>query len=112
MTPEEYHSQMKMYVLIRKDILTDVQCGVQAAHAIQEYNILHENCESLKEWSRNHKTLIFLAASEKQLQAYKEMPIKHASFYEPDIGNIETAVAFEPITTLQGIDMFSKLKLI
>jgi hypothetical protein len=112
MTEEEFNNRLKMYILIRKDILTDVQCGVQAAHALQEYNINHPDCEKLKSWAHDHKTLIFLEANAKQFDAYTELPLKHASFYESDLDNMETAVAFEPVTHLQGVEIFSKLKLI
>lgn len=112
MTEDEFNNRLKMYVLIRKDILTDVQCGVQAAHAIQEYNNQYPDCENLKSWAHDHKTLIFLAASAKQFEAFKGLPLKNASFYESDLDNMETAVAFEPITHLEGAEIFSKLKLI
>lgn len=100
-----------MYVLIRKDILTDIQCGVQASHAITEYMRLNKDCPVLNDWAENHRTLIFLAADEQQINMKKRI-IKHAGFKEIDLGDIETAVAFKPMTFLDGNEFFGELKLV
>lgn len=113
MSPEQFNARLKMYVLVRKDILTDVQCGVQAAHALAEYmNSFLDSDPKLREWVEDHKTLIFLSASEKQLYEKKVAYPSWASFKEPDIGDIETAVAFSPVTHERGVELFGDLNLI
>ena len=109
----ECSSPLRMYVLIRKDILTDVQCGVQASHAIAWYirdYIDHD--PNLIEWIWKHHTLIFLAATEEEIHRKKILFPSWVGFNEPDIGDIETAVAFSPITSERGVELFSDLNLI
>lgn len=113
MTEEEFNNRLKMYVLIRKDILTDVQCGVQAGHAIASYMSEHIKDEpKLVDWVDNHKTLIYLAASEEQIEEKKKLLSNWVGFNEADLDGIETAVAFVPISNLEGRFIFGDLKLI
>lgn len=116
MTPlDENVRRLKMYVLVRKDILTDIQVGVQAAHALVEYANTFGTQIIYKEWVEDHKTLIFLSASEDQINSFKNIFTKNGKrwkgFYEPDIGNILTAVAFQPLTHEEGMEVFGELNL-
>ena len=107
---------MKCFVLIRKDILSYVQVGVQGAHSLAELVGMKEEIPSVADWLKNHKTLIFLAATEQQSIDAKEIAkhqnLKWADFIEPDMGNMLTAVAFEPCDKLLGKHMFGHLKLV
>ena len=105
--------RLKMYVLVRKDILSDVQCGVQAGHAIAEYMKDHlETDHRLKKWVEEHKTLIFLSATAEQIEKKKVAFPSWSGFKEPDIGNIETAVAFSPVSHERGAELFGDLRLV
>lgn len=108
--------RLKMYVLVRKDILPTVRCGVQCSHALAEYAYTFHGQNRYVDWVENHKTLIFLSATEKQITEMKEifcvMGKRYKGFCEPDIGNVLTAVAFEPVTAAEGMQIFSDYKLI
>ena len=108
-------TRLKMYVLVRKDILTDIQVGVQSAHAIVEYANSFGTQMIYKDWAENHKTLIFLSANETEIQATKNLfnrlGKRWKGFNEPDIGNIQTAVAFQPCTHEDGLTLFKSFSL-
>ena len=117
---------MKMYVLINRPILTLVQSGVQASHSITEYTVEHPNCESYKNWAKNHKTLIFLQASEREMEdiaaGLTKIGKKSSKFFEPDMYNGEiikgekegmfTALAVEPMSSVEGKLYFGKFQLL
>ena len=111
MTEDEFINRLKVYVLVRKDILTEIQCGVQAAHAVAELVHDHED-PAVTDWVVNHRTLIFLSATEKQIAEKKELLSTFKGFKEPDLNNVETAVAFTPVTHIVGVDLFGDLKLL
>lgn len=112
--PNQDDSELKMYVLINRDILTLVQCGVQAAHSIHTY--CFDYPEKCKTWNDKHKTLIFLEAKESEI--YEKindfvMIGKTFSFFnEPDLGNVLTACCFEPLMSEEGKEIFGKFKLL
>jgi hypothetical protein len=111
--PADY---MKMYVLINRDNLSLVQCGVQAAHAVAEFMEAYGDKPRVKDWVNNHKTMIFLEGSQKDIQVMKEVlawyGYVHKSFYEPDLNDLETAVVFEPLLASEGKEIFRHLKLL
>lgn len=115
--PPEVHddTRLKMYVLVRKDILTDVQVGVQSAHALVEYAHAFGSQMVYQDWVENHKTLIFLSATEREIEVTKNLfnrlGRRWRGFNEPDIGNIQTAVAFQPCTHMEGSELFKSFKL-
>lgn len=109
----EHFNKLKMYVLIRKDILTDVQCGVQASHALSWYIRDYIQYDpNLIEWIWNHHTLIFLEANEEEIHRKKVLFPSWVGFKEPDLDDIETAVAFSPVSPERGMELFGDLKLI
>jgi hypothetical protein len=112
--PNEDTSTMKMYVLINRDILSLVQCGVQAGHSIHSYCLKHP--DKCKEWNDNHKTLIYLEAKEGDIYAkMNECHMKGITFThfdEPDIGNRLTACCFEPMQSDKGKILFGGFKLL
>jgi hypothetical protein len=113
---ENPHDYMKMYVLVNRESLTLVQCGVQACHSVAEFMDVYGEKPRVKDWVQNHKTMILLEATQQDLQRMKEAlawyGYVHKSFYEPDLNNLETAVAFEPMLASQGKEIFRHLKLL
>lgn len=93
---------MKVYIIVREDILTASQKAVQAAHAVAELCLK----EDVKEWGVHHKTMVLLGLKQgwKMEETYHGLiNSKKAIFYEPDLKNQPTAIAFlaenfEPIT--------------
>lgn len=104
-----------MYVLVRRDILPLVHAGVQAAHAVGEFVHYHQN-ENTKRWAEKDKTLIVLEATEeqikKQMDLFASKGLNYQPFWEPDMSNAMTAVAFQPISTMFGQELFSEFKLL
>jgi len=112
---EEADKQYRMYVLIRRDILPLVHCGVQGAHAAIEFMHYHPN-DNTARWVVDHKTLIFLEASEKQIQDkmkwFADRHMNFQPFREPDMDNTLTAVCFQPIQYGLGKEVFKGFKLL
>jgi hypothetical protein len=115
---EEDQNALRIYVLVRSDILPPLHQGIQAAHAIvelylraQEDAILRVNdWSNLWKWARYDKTLILLASEDIEFDVedieyrYPGLPV--ATFAEPDLGNIVTAAAFKPVIKAMGDEMF------
>lgn len=112
---EEANKQYRMYVLVRRDILPLVHCGVQAAHAVAEFVFYHQN-NNTKVWVTVEKTLIVLEATEEQIQEkmkwFADRHMNFQPFWEPDMDNAMTAVAFQPIQAGLGKEVFGDLKLL
>lgn len=106
---------MKCYVIINTSILTPMQIGVQGAHALAELVHGKAALPSVSKWVNEDKTLIFLSANEMQkdqkIVAMMGRGKSFASFKEPDIGNVWTATAFEPIPSSLGREIFGDLPL-
>lgn len=112
--PTKEKSDIRMYVLVNSD-LPVLHAGIQSAHALSEFVHYHQNLPILKEWVEIHKTLILLSASTQQMaemkEYFKSKDRKYSSFNEPDLDNLETAIAFEPMTAQEGKVLFGKFKL-
>lgn len=121
--------ECRMYVLVNRPILTLVQSGVQAAHAIAEYSAKYPDCESYKRWASTYKTLIFLQATERDIETVASgldmNGKKYAKFYEPDMYDQDafgepvsgdrgklTAIAIEPLHPIEGKLLFGKYELL
>ena len=108
-------TKLRMYVLVRRDVLTLVQCGVQAGHAASEYVHFHRN-DKTKQWAEADKTLIFLSATgdeiEKMKRQFDRKNKTYQSFHEPDLNDLQTAVAFEPVQFTQGKELFGQFALL
>lgn len=88
----------KLYLVTRRD-LCDAQQAVQAAHALQEFNVLHPEDAIL--WHRESNTLAFLSVPNEQalgvlLERAASRGIPVAAFHEPDRDNELTAIAIGP----------------
>jgi hypothetical protein len=103
---------VRLYVLVNKDLPT-IHGGIQGAHAVAE--LMSDYPEETSDWAKNHKTLVFLAASEEQIREMnvyftnKKRP--YAQFLEPDLDNLLTAAAYEPMHSFEGKVIFGKFKL-
>jgi hypothetical protein len=115
LTKEDIDDGYRMYVLVRRDILPLVHCAVQASHAVAEYVYYHQN-PNTRVWVTAEKTLIILEATEKQIEEkmklFAEKHMNYQPFWEPDMSNAMTAVAFQPIKTSLGREIFKDFKLL
>jgi hypothetical protein len=115
-TIKDNTQRYKMYVLIVRERLTLIQCGVQAGHAIAEFMMLHSHIPVVEKWCNRHKYMVFLEASENEIRNMIETFYingkKSKAFYEGDLGNLMTACAFEPVTSEEGKKFFSNFKLL
>lgn len=99
--------------MVNKDILTDSQCAVQAAHSVAEYMFYYKNNENTQKWFKNHKTMVILKCNADQIERkifeyqIKNRPYKE--FREEDLDNQITAVTFEPIV---NSEIFKKYELL
>jgi peptidyl-tRNA hydrolase len=105
-----------MYVLVRRDILPLVHCGVQAAHAAVEFISTYKN-KNIDKWATRDKTMILLSATGEDIQRctqqFSGLGLKYAEFTEPDMSDTVTAVAFEPIMSDSDVRfLFHSLKLL
>ena len=105
---------IRMYVLVNSQLPT-LHAGIQAGHSVAEFVHYQQSLPILKDWVENHKTLILLSATLDQISEMKSYFIskgrRFASFREPDLDDLETAVAFEPMTAQEGTVLFGKFKL-
>lgn len=113
--PGENDHLLKMVVLVRREILPLVHAGVQAGHAVAEFIFYHPN-ENTRRWVVSDRTLIYLEATEKEIHEMMEFfaskSLNYQPFYEPDMGNALTAVAFQPIETQYSREIFRKFRLL
>jgi hypothetical protein len=107
---------MKMYVLVNRSKLTVVQCGVQALHAAAEYSYFYYDNPTTKDYHENHKTVILLEATEDDIMSmahyFKVIGKNSHIFKEPDLDDLITACAYEPISSTEGKILFSRFKLL
>lgn len=113
---ENPNDDMKMYVIINRSKLSLVQCGVQAGHALAEYGNEYGRLFPYTEWVTKHKTLIFLEATNEEnctlISKFIYENMNFRSFYEPDMDNMWTATAFQPVSSEEGRRLFGHLKLL
>jgi len=119
MTDSPFLTQYKkMYVMVNKKELTLPQCAVQAGHAIAEFMALYGKENNVHDWclNKNHRTLIILEANEREMEKmigkFEDINLRYRCFREPDLDNLLTAVAFEPLWSNEGKEIFGKFKLI
>jgi len=114
--PEVYSKMLKMFILIRRDILPLTHCAVQSSHAAAEFMAQHGQKPKVIDWVNNHKTMILLSATDNEIASikalYDRMELSYTTFIEPDMSNAETATAFEPIDNEVSKAIFGKLSLL
>lgn len=94
--------ELRMYSLVLYNI-SPIQQGIQAYHATIEATVKNSKLsideKQFKDWAKNWKTVIILNGSssitlKQHFQTLLENKIKCNEFYEPDLGNIMTAISF------------------
>lgn len=90
--------EYRMYCLAERH-LSSIQKAIQSAHAIVEYSSQYGNDEEYKQWARNDKTIIILdGGTLPEMQLTDDLlnlsGIRYATFAEPDMGNMLTAICF------------------
>ena len=104
--------ELRMYYLTMYN-LSQIQIGIQAGHAKDEYSLKFGKSFDYIEWINNHKTYIILnggtsndgnrsfykmpkqlGTMEQHLIALKKNKIKCTPFYEPDLNYSLSAIAF------------------
>jgi hypothetical protein len=93
----------RMYGLVPYNI-SPIQQGIQFGHAVVEYGLQHFADSDYQQWATSDKTFIILNGGTTNLNtpgtlnsheyAIEAMGIKHANFFEPDLGDQLTAVVF------------------
>lgn len=114
--PEVYMKALKIFILVRRDILPLPHCAVQASHSACEFMMKFGQKPSVIDWVNNHKTMIILSATDDEIESikvlYEKMGLSYATFVEPDMDNAETATCFEPISNDISKAIFGKLSLL
>lgn len=103
--------RQRMYHLTMYNI-SPIQQGIQSYHAGIEYVLKHSNTPEFKQWANNDKVVIILnggtsnnigydvwqnecaGTMEQQMAALSGAGIDNAPFYEPDLNNSLSAIAF------------------
>lgn len=88
----------KLYLITRSD-LSPAQQAVQAAHALQAFNLQHETLT--RQWYATSNTLALLAVPDeaglgKLLELADAFGVDASAFREPDHGDSLTAIALGP----------------
>lgn len=86
---------MKLFLITRRD-LDPGQQAVQAAHALQEFNIQYP--DPVRQWYNQSNTLAFLSVEDEQalgvlLRKARDRLVPVSAFREPDRQNELTALA-------------------
>lgn len=89
---------LRMYFFVMYN-LSGIQKGIQAGHAAVEYSLKYGKTKHYKDFATNHKTFILLdgGGSEDMKSRMIELEyfkVDHAPFYEPDLNNSLSAIAF------------------
>ena len=93
----------RMYGLTPYNI-SPIQQGIQFGHAVVEYGLEYFEDFDYQQWASNDKTFIILNGGTTNIDkpgtlnvheyAIESQEIKHANFFEPDLGDQLTAVVF------------------
>ena len=88
-------------------IISDIQKSIQFGHAVVEYGLENFNTDEYQNWARNHKTFIILnggtsnhvdpeyvGTMENIVEELKANDIKFATFNEPDLNDMLSAIVF------------------
>lgn len=103
---------MRMYFFVMYN-LSGIQKGIQAGHAAVEYSrmaIDHPAYVDYFEFADKHKTFILLDGGssgdmQSRLLELDDLRISCAPFYEPDLNNSLSAIAFILPEEVYGIDL-------
>lgn len=89
---------LRMYFFVMYN-LSGIQKGIQAGHAALEYANKYGDTEQYKEFIEHHKTFILLdgGGSNEMIKLLPKLwnfDVDFAVFYEPDLNNALSAIAF------------------
>ena len=101
--------ESRMYFFVMRQ-LNGLNKGIQAGHAAVEYGLKYGNKKTYKNFAKHHKTFILLdgGGSEQMKTRMEELEsfgIDYAPFYEPDLNNSLSAIAFILPEDIYGIDL-------
>ena len=104
--------EYRMYCLAEKH-LSSIQKAIQSAHAIVEYGLIYGDTPEYKQWAEKDKTVIILDGGRSidldsivaQLRC-EGWPFE--VFYEPDMDNFMTAIAFLAPETVYDYEKWGK----
>lgn len=93
--------------------ISPIQAGIQSLHAAIEYSLKYGKNKEYIDWAKKHKTVVILnggtsndgkksiygipaqfGSMENHYLALKSNKVKCAAFYEPDLNNAMSAIAF------------------
>lgn len=99
-------NELRMYGLTPYQ-LTGIQIGIQFGHAVVEYGLKYFNSDEYQNWAKDNKTFIILnggfsnncnpeyvGTMESHLFTLMENSIELATFHEPDLNNMLSAIVF------------------
>ena len=104
---------MRMYFFVMYN-LSGIQKGIQAGHAAVEYSRRAATgefgFEDYNEFADHHKTFILLNGGssrdmERRALELRDLCISYAPFFEPDLNNSMSAIAFVLPESIYGIDL-------
>jgi len=104
----EEKNGLRMYFFVMYN-LSGIQKGIQAGHAAIEYYLKYGNITKYQEFAKHHKTFILLDGGGSNDMIIREAELKnfgvdYATFYEPDLNNSLSAIAFIVPEDIYGKD--------
>ena len=102
-------NELRMYFFVMYN-LSGIQKGIQAGHAAVEYSLKYGKTKHYKEFAKYHKTFILLDGGGSQdmisrMEELEDFGVNYASFYEPDLNNSLSAIAFIVSEHIYGMDI-------
>lgn len=101
-TKQDHEYEQRMYFLTPYNI-SPVQIGIQSLHSVVEYGLEHGDSTTYQKWARVDKTVIILNGGttnitsgtlDAHLTTLRQNKVPVGVFYEPDLNDALTAVAF------------------
>lgn len=92
----------RLYVLVSNKLKPVYGC-VQGGHAVAQWLLDNKNTQT---WNNNYLIYVY-ADIDKWIYKLKLKDLNYSIFYEPDLGNIPTAIAIE-----SDGSMFKNLKMV
>lgn len=102
-------NELRMYFFVMRQ-LNGLNKGIQAGHAAVEYSLKYGETEHYKEFAKYHKTFILLDGGGSQdmisrMEELEHFGVEYAPFYEPDLNNSLSAIAFIVSENIYGMDI-------
>jgi hypothetical protein len=97
-----------MYFFVMRQ-LNGLNKGIQAGHAAIEYGLKYGKTKAYKDFAKYHKTFIILDGGgsgdmKSRMIELEYFKVNHAPFYEPDLNNSLSAIAFIVPESIYGMD--------